>query len=79
MFTIVQHDHELGEGDGAQDQPPAAVGGRVVSGAGLTDWGRCRCHATDAVGWTARRRRAQEVTFAWSAGMPPGTGVPRGE
>jgi hypothetical protein len=26
-----------------------------------------------------RRRRAQEVTFSWSAGMPAGAGVPRGE
>jgi hypothetical protein len=67
----VEHDHELGEADGAEDQPPAGVGGRCHR--------RFHCHATDAVGWKARRRRAQEVTSAWSTGMPPGVGVPRGE
>src|SRR5579859_2776455 len=36
-------------------------------------------HTCDAVGRTGRRRRAQEVTSAWSAGMPPGTEVPRWE
>ena len=67
----VQHHHQLGQADGAQDQPPAGVGG--------PDCGRCHCHTCDAAGWTARRRRAQEVTFSRSAGMPLGTAVPRGE
>src|SRR5690242_13459570 len=38
-----------------------------------------RLPCTDASGWTARRRRAQEAISAWSAGMRPGAGLPRGE
>ena len=71
----VQHDHELGEGDGAQDQPPAGVGGawrrplaeNVVAMPPMLPAGR------PAV--VARRKRFS----AWSAGMPPGAGIPRGE
>ena len=68
--------HQLG---GRDDQQCRAEVAAVVPDPGLTDHRRCHSHATDAGGWTARRRPAQEVTSAWSAGMTRPLGVPRGE
>src|ERR1700729_4119739 len=72
----VEHDHELGGPDDQQRQAKVAA---VGPGAGLIGYGKCRCHATDAAGRALARRRAQEVTSAWSAGMRPDAGVPRRE